>query len=157
MKRLAIIGLLSHVFAGVGLTAFFSLSSAATTAVGDDFGGGKVVYIPKQGQQQGKSVGVQHGLIAADEDLPEVLSWSDAKVSCDSLKIHGYQDWYLPDKDELNKLFVNKRVLGGFVEAQYWNSTQHDEQKAWAQDFSMGNQDSYNKGVIFRVRPVRKF
>jgi hypothetical protein len=143
--------------AGMGLITVFTLSRADTPADGDGFSSGRVASIQKPAGQEFKRVSVQHGLIAAEEDLPEVFSWSDAKVSCDTLKTNGYNDWYLPDKDELNKLFVSKKTLGGFSETQYWNSTQNDEQHAWAQDFLAGNQNSCSKAIILHVRPVRKF
>ena len=36
----------------------------------------------------------------------------------------NYTDWYLPSKDELNKLYSNKGTIGGFNGRGYWSSTQ---------------------------------
>jgi hypothetical protein len=40
----------------------------------------------------------------------------------------GYNDWFLPSKDELNKLFINRVAIGGFATtgtiATYWSSSQ---------------------------------
>jgi len=40
----------------------------------------------------------------------------------------GYNDWFLPSRDELNKLFVNRVAIGGFATtgtmATYWSSSQ---------------------------------
>jgi hypothetical protein len=35
----------------------------------------------------------------------------------------GYTDWYLPSKDELSKLYLNKTVIGGFADGKYWSSS----------------------------------
>ena len=39
-----------------------------------------------------------------------------------------YTDWYLPSKDELNKLYLNKVVIGGFAggfpDGFYWSSSE---------------------------------
>ncbi len=134
-----------------GLVLTLAPSFAAPLKVGDDYGGGKVVYIPKPG------VAVPHGLIAADVDLPGLFNWKDAAAACENLELNGYNDWQLPDKNELQKLFMSKKVLGGFTEGNYWNATESDKQKAWAQDFAKGSQLLFNKGDSLRVRAVRKF
>jgi len=40
----------------------------------------------------------------------------------------GYSDWFLPSKDELNKLYTNRGAIGGFATsgtiATYWSSSQ---------------------------------
>jgi hypothetical protein len=38
----------------------------------------------------------------------------------------GYLDWFLPSKDELNKLYINKDLIGGFTcndTGEYWSSS----------------------------------
>jgi hypothetical protein len=37
----------------------------------------------------------------------------------------GYTDWYLPSKDELNKLFLSRLNIGGYVTDTYWSSSAH--------------------------------
>ena len=37
-----------------------------------------------------------------------------AKI-CSDLVLGGHDDWFLPSKDELNKLYLNKVVIGGFA------------------------------------------
>jgi hypothetical protein len=51
----------------------------------------------------------------------------------------GYNDWYLPSKDELNKLYLNQVTIGGFADATYWSSTGDDWDvfNAWARSSAM--------------------
>jgi Protein of unknown function (DUF1566)/Collagen triple helix repeat (20 copies) len=76
---------------------------------------------------------------------------------CYELNQGGYQDWYLPAKDELNCLFQNKVAIGGFADDYYWSSTEFLASIAWGQDFNDGNQFSINKDDSLRVRCVRAF
>ncbi len=70
-----------------------------------------------------------------------------------------YHDWYLPSKDELNKLYVNKELIGGFASGgRYWSSTESDTDKAWNQYFYNGNQNSSTKNTnTYEVRAIRTF
>ena len=69
----------------------------------------------------------------------------------------GNNDWYLPSKDELNKLYLTKAVVGGFAEYDYWSSTENSATTAWVQLFSNGYQFADNKMDADFVRPVRSF
>jgi len=82
---------------------------------------------------------------------------SYAAQLCDALTEGGYADWFLPSKDELNKLYINKAVIGGFAVDYYWSSSELNEVDAWSQDFSNGVQSHYYKYNTFRVRAVRAF
>jgi len=69
----------------------------------------------------------------------------------------GYTDWYLPSKDELNKLYTNKTAIGGFASNGYWSSTELDANDAWEQDFLFGNKFNFVKYYPFYVRAIRAF
>ena len=69
----------------------------------------------------------------------------------------GYTDWYLPSKDELNKLYLNRVAIGGFASHEYWSSSEFDVYSAWYQNFGNGNQFGLNKGSTYYVRAVRAF
>jgi hypothetical protein len=82
---------------------------------------------------------------------------------CGDLELNGYSDWYLPSKDELNKLYINRIAIGGFTgEAYYWSSSEGNNIIAWIQFFSSappggGSQTLDGKATAYRVRPVRAF
>ena len=77
----------------------------------------------------------------------------------------GYTDWFLPSKDELNKMYENigqGNVLGlgnvgNFINAFYWSSTEIGNEYAWNQNFSNGSQPRTNKHYAYDVRVVRAF
>ncbi len=83
---------------------------------------------------------------------------SYAAQLCNDLTAGGYTDWFLPSKDELNKLYINKVAIGGFADAYYWSSSENNANIAWYQDFNYGYQlNYYFKYNTFRVRAVRAF
>lgn len=84
---------------------------------------------------------------------------------CDAYANDGYTDWFLPSKDELNILYLNSVVIGGFTYAVYWSSSEEDNLTVWMQNLLTGSQDEYakffanngNAGIFGYVRPVRAF
>lgn len=100
----------------------------------------------------------EHGLIAAKKDLGEFL-WVGAKQKCEELKLNGYDDWYIPSKDELNLIFERKDKIGGFVSRRrYWDITSVSHPSHWPDYWCAGDSDDYNaKGHTYYVRPIRAF
>jgi hypothetical protein len=82
---------------------------------------------------------------------------SGAAWLCDHLIEGSYSDWYLPSKDELNKLYLNRVAIGGFDDYYYWSSSEFSASNAWAQFFSTGDQPNGSKGNPILVRAVRAF
>jgi hypothetical protein len=77
---------------------------------------------------------------------------------CGDLVQNGYSDWFLPSKDELNKLYENKVVIGGFPDGSYWSSSESTNYvSAWQQDFTNGVQYGNDKVAANRVRAIRTF
>ncbi len=77
---------------------------------------------------------------------------------CGDLVLGGYSDWYLPSKDELNKLYAMKMLgFGGFANSNYWSSTEYNNLTAWRQYFGDGYQSYNTKGNTFYVRAIRAF
>ena len=82
---------------------------------------------------------------------------SYAAQLCNDLTEGGYDDWFLPSKDELNKLYINRDAIGGFAEDYYWSSSEYDASNAWDQLFINGYQNYNGKYVTLPVRAVRAF
>jgi hypothetical protein len=81
---------------------------------------------------------------------------------CDDLVLGGFNDWYLPSKDELNLLYLLKTVVGGFADTYYWSSTECAAYSAWWQKFSDGLQlcgapPADKNASTDRVRAIRSF
>ena len=92
----------------------------------------------------------------------------NAATLCNDYAYGGYDDWFLPSKDELNLMYTNLKSigLGGFANdvsiydsfIGYWSSSRDgDTYAAWTQGFNKGSQDHSYCGNGYRVRPVRAF
>ena len=80
-----------------------------------------------------------------------------AAYLCSNLVEGGYSDWYVPSKDELNKLYVNQAAIGGFTSDRYWSSSESAADGAWHEGFNDGYVgDAYKYGTD-RVRAIRAF
>lgn len=116
--------------------------------------------------------------IVAQAGVPASVGGNYAAYLCDTLTLGGYTDWYLPSKDELYQLYKNlirygcsaaapggtdtsacSSSLGGFVNGNFWSSTEYASYGAWGQLFSNGLQTYYffDKNTNGRVRAVRAF
>ncbi|WP_076789209.1 DUF1566 domain-containing protein [Chlorobium sp. KB01] len=139
--------------------------------IGAQYGGGIIFFIDQTGV---------HGLIAAKSDMEGsspgiaamkglsegLFNWPDAVEACRKSETGGFRDWILPDKEQLNQLFMHKRVVGGFVQdsATYWSSSESLDGGGWIKagiwikDFSrFGNQSAEPKDAYNRVRAIRAF
>jgi hypothetical protein len=68
-----------------------------------------------------------------------------------------YGDWYLPSKVELNLLWNEQGVVGGFAPIEYWSSTENVAGSAWFQNFYSSGENTAPKTDTFKVRAIRAF
>jgi hypothetical protein len=68
----------------------------------------------------------------AQFDLPTTVTWYNAKRECKELG----KGWRLPTKEELDKMYDNKDLIGNFVNTNYWSSTDYNSDYAWMQVFT---------------------
>jgi len=86
------------------------------------------------------------------------IGW--AVQACDVLIVNGYDDWFLPSRDELNYLYENlhKKGLGNFRNEIYWSSTFDSGAWEWSCiDFSNGRYHALPGADKYYVRAVRQF
>ena len=84
---------------------------------------------------------------------------------CANLTLGGYNDWFLPSKDELNQWILfyvdDDWKYSGNVSEQadgHWSSTENGSGSAWMQDYLYFQQyDDENKSFIYYVRAIRAF
>tara|TARA_Y100000766_G_scaffold273656_1_gene274803 strand:+ start:31 stop:576 length:546 start_codon:yes stop_codon:yes gene_type:complete len=125
----------------------FQTGFPVDSLLGKTYKGGLIAYLDTL---DGK------GLITTPIDQGE-FEWQIAKNTCVNLILGGYDDWYLPSKEELDKLYLSKGLTGGFTVGRYWSSSENTTNDAWGQYFSDGKQNLYNKYVPNYVRAVRAF
>ena len=92
--------------------------------------------------------------------IAEIGGTFAAQVASDSL--NGFDDWFLPSKDELSALYSRRHDVGGFHASPYWSSSEETGEtpetgRAWEVNFSVGTQSPTYKDVERRVRQVRRF
>jgi hypothetical protein len=98
----------------------------------------------------------------------KMINWQQGGTTSAAAICANYGDgkWYLPSIEELNLMYENIGQgnalglgnIGGFVNAYYWSSTEHDNDSAWLQSFNYGDQVSTSKSLpYYSVRAVRAF
>ena len=166
---------------GTTLGSDMTLSTAAAIHIGDSYAGGIVFYL---------DASQDHGMVCATSDLDIatfgclylytqetgtavgtgydntfwiVTSCGDpgsAAYECWYSSSGGYNDWYLPSKDELNLIYENLYValgIGNFQDQQYWSSSEYSMIYAWCQYFWDGHTEAQDKTFGGYVRAVRSF
>jgi hypothetical protein len=84
-------------------------------------------------------------------------STNNAAYFATSCNAGGKSDWFLGSLGEMKLVYDNLQGLGGFVESNYWSSTESDTNFAWGQSFNGGLQGPNFKSATYYVRPVRAF
>jgi hypothetical protein len=164
-----------------------TLTWTGTHYIGETYGGGKVFYVYDNGKHgliaatsdqstamrwyggsntntRARGDGVGAGLkntaiIIANQGAVDGNAFAATVCNEYSVTVDGvtYADWYLPSKHELNLLYLQKTVVGGFANFFYWSSTEDGDDDAWAQDFTNGIRVSGGKVATSYVRAIRAF
>jgi len=77
---------------------------------------------------------------------------------CASSNEGGYDDWFLPSKEELDTVYDNKEDIGGILTSDdYWSSSEDGSDNAWIQNFINGMHHNLSKTFSFPVICLRSF
>ena len=76
---------------------------------------------------------------------------------CAGLSHSEYSDWFLPSRDELNQMYLQRGAIGGFASAYYWSSSEVNVEGARGQHFDHGGLPDFYKYLEYRVRGARAF
>jgi hypothetical protein len=109
-------------------------------------------------------IGKQNTRSIMDAAVQAAINAPAARL-CDRLQYGGYDDWYLPSKNELGLMYMNLKVdgIGGFSGEWYWSSSETGNDGAWIQNFGNGVQEGggyysgSNKQNRRSVRAIRQF
>ena len=159
----------------------------STHAVGEIYGGGIVFYVYDGGQHgliaatgdqspgirwnggsntntRARADGIGAGLkntaiIIANQGPVDGNAFASTVCNEYSATVGGvtYGDWYLPSISELNLLYIQKEVVGGFSGVVYWSSTEITDVAAWYWDFGTGGHFFTSKIGTYHVRAIRAF
>lgn len=159
--------------------------TTAPANVGESYNGGVVAYI-FQPSDPGYSTTSSKGLIVASTDTDPgewgcvgvgistatslgsgkqntqriIDNCSQSGISarlCDAYESGGYSDWFLPSKDELEKIYEARDIIGNLSNVNYWSSSQVNENFSWMHSFANGYQGDNHRSNSLRARPVRYF
>ncbi len=152
--------------------------------IGDEYQGGIIFYLSPNGK---------NGLIASytqfkakwgctevkingangtdrgtgDQNTKDIVaSCSESSIAaklCADLVEGKYDDWYLPSREELSFLHLQKSNITrmSFGRENFWSSSQYDNNSAWYQHFG-GNPGQVSPAVgrkesVYTVCPIRAF
>jgi len=104
-------------------------------------------------------------LEAAPSEFEFTTNWNSANDMCALLNINGYTGWRLPNREELNLMYVNlkQKNIGNFGNDAYWSSTEEQRVLTFTmyQFFSNGvvlAADRLGRGLVsHKVRAIREF
>lgn len=159
-------------------------------AIGDEYGGGKVAYILQSGDngynalvQHGLIVALTDqstsqiwgNTLSYDSPITSVAlgqgsanttaiinypTANTAAAMCRNYNGGAYNDWYLPSRDELGKIYLNYAAVG-MTTTNYWSSSEQSTGAgayAYYYNFSNGwDQINYKHITYCYVRAVRSF
>jgi hypothetical protein len=179
--------LLSINATGTAAWATPASSGGGTHAIGDVYGGGIVFYVwdggahgliaatadlgsKKWGTDGTLIYSIRDGIGAGKYNTERIIQnikssdigyTSDytqyAAFVCATYKGGDFADWYLPSKYELNLLYLQKTVVGGFS-GFYWTSSEYASRDVTHQNFTDGNNSGgMTKSLTRNVRPIRSF
>jgi len=174
---------------GTNYSSDMTLTTSTGYSIGDTYQGGIIFFLtgtyPNQHglvcTETDQSTGAQWGcsgtiITGADgtsigtgnqntiDIINDCSSLGIAAQICYDLDLNGYNDWFLPSKDELGLIFTNLKAnnIGNFKDGYYWSSSELGIYFAWRCNFVDGQFNQWDKNrpstiSNTSVRAVRAF
>jgi hypothetical protein len=136
---------------------------AATEVLGDPDNGYEVVWSNTTMMTVGTSTLLGSGSTNTSSMIAQDNSFMPNAASvAQGYNGGGFSDWYLPSKDELEKMYMNKAVVGAglFEGKSLWSSSEgvvFPDSSVWGVYHGDGLMSEYNKIDMFWVWPVKSF
>jgi hypothetical protein len=146
--------------------------------VGEYFGGGIVFHVYGKGKHGLITATIDHnqwkngtdtdsytisdGIATNKFNARRIVAIKEAGAYDDQI-ITRYQgnylsEWYLPTKYELELLYLNRAVLGGYHSFIHgWRSTEVSKVNAWFRSFTTGGKFTNGKDDVVYIRVLRSF
>ena len=113
--------------------------------------GGIIVYTDQNGE---------HGLVCSKTELGKA-ELEDAKMICLNYENDEYTDWRLPDKNELQLIYLmlHENQIGNFEDKYFWSSSESEniQSNSWTQNFADGAQSSELNQLKLQFIAIRDF
>jgi hypothetical protein len=121
----------THKFIGILALVFAMSFSVNAQDFGEIYEGGYIFQINEDGT----------GLVADISDLP-IMTWYNTITAAESHNSGGYDDWFLPSKEELSEMYQvigpGASNVGGFNAGFYFSSTEDSPTHVWYVNFENG-------------------
>ena len=121
----------THKFIGILALVFTMSFSVNAQDFGEIYEGGYIFQINEDGT----------GLVADISDLP-IMTWYNTITAAETHNSGGYDDWFLPSKEELSEMYQvigpGASNVGGFNAGFYFSSTEDSPTRVWIVNFENG-------------------
>jgi hypothetical protein len=107
-----------------------------------------------QGADEG-ATSLTDGRLNTNQLMIDAQRQNPAAAYCHHMELNSRTDWYLPARDEMIVLYINRTAIGGFASDWYWSSSQATGAEARRQHFS-NHQGNGFKHTSLLLRCVRR-
>ncbi|WP_258103421.1 caspase family protein [Marinoscillum sp. MHG1-6] len=137
---------------GVSVTQLLDMGAPLKYLYGVPYQGGMIFDINEDSN-------LGYVMMTFDQGRGAEVPWQKAVESCQKLVFEGYDDWVLPNKDQLITMYQNLKQegIGDFMLDTYWSSSKSGYSNAWGLSFESGKTYDFDKYSNHYVRAIRSF